>query len=123
MTQSKRERGVMKKLFALGLLMAMPASATVLVTSATPVGVTTGSTQWANAPLTVGGYAYIKSQGKCCTIVRINDMVVSADSYHQQIWITTFYSDSSGNWPVENLYWRTAELRFNSSDLQGIAIG
>jgi hypothetical protein len=111
----------MKKLFAFGLLMAMPASAAVIVTSSTPVQLAAAS-PWVDAPLAIGGYAYIKGQGKCCTIVRITDMVISADSYHQQIWITTFYSDSSGNWPVDDPYWRTSELRFNGSDLQGVTL-
>jgi hypothetical protein len=48
-------------------------------------------------------------------------MVVSNDPEHQPVWIAMFYSDSSGNWPVGSDYWRTAELRFNSSDLQGVA--
>lgn len=112
----------MKKLYAFTLVMAMPASAASVVSSPVAVQLTPSSQQSVSVPLAVGGYASIKSNGKCCTIVRITDMVLSSDAAHQPIWIATYYSDSSGNWPVGSDYWRTAQLRFDSSGLQGVAI-
>jgi hypothetical protein len=112
----------MKKLFAFTLVIAMPASAASLVKSPVVVQPVTASPQSGNVPLAVGGYATLKGSGKCCTIVRITDMVISTDPDHQPVWIGTFYSDTSGNLPANNDYWRTAELRFSSSDLQGVTV-
>lgn len=111
----------MKKLLAIGLVMAVPASAASVVSSPAPVQSSTAAPKWVDAPLTVGGYASLNN-GKCCTIVRITDMVISTGPDHQPIWITTFYSDSSGNFPADNQYSRTAERRFSSSDLHGVAM-
>jgi hypothetical protein len=114
---------MMKKVFAISLVMAMPASAASVVTSPVAVKSGTAAPNWVNAPLTVGGFAYIKAAGKCCAIVRNTDMVTSTSSDHQPVWIAIFYSDTSGNWRTDSDYWRTAELRLSSADLQGVVSG
>jgi hypothetical protein len=114
---------MMKKLFAISLVMAMPASAASVVTSPVAVKSGTATQKWVDGPLTVGGFAYIKSAGKCCVVVRITDLVTSTSSDHEPVWIAIFYSDSSGNWSADSDYWRTAELRFSSADLQGVVTG
>ena len=104
----------MKKLLLLpAACLTIPASASVVVSS--PVVV---QQKFVDGPLKVGGYAYVKSQDNCCLIVQIQDMVSTGPN--NPIWITTFYSDSSGNYPADNAYWRSVRSRFNSSDLQGL---
>lgn len=102
-----------KLLFLSALMMALPASASVVVNS--PVVIRQG---FVDAPLAVGGFASVKGDNRCCMIVRIVDVVYAGPD--NPIWITTYYSDSSGNFPADNSYWQSARLRFNSSDLQGL---
>lgn len=97
---------------------ALPATATPIVHS--PVTVQLSQTVTAaSSDLAVGGYATLRG-AKCCTIFRIVDAVVTDSPNPQKVWIVQFHSDSSGNWPIVNQYWGSAELRFNGPDLVAV---
>lgn len=81
--------------------------------------------RWAPAPLAVGGYAWHITQGPCCngTIVKIVGVVYDEEPAYRgkPLWQTQFYSDVSGNFPVDSAYERNVISYFNSEDLQGLA--
>lgn len=99
---------------------ALPVSATPIVLSPVTVQVTQGVTA-NNSDLAVGGYVTIKG-AKCCTVFRIVDVVTTDGPNPEHVWIVQFYSDSSGNWPTDSQYWRSAELRFSSADLVAVRL-
>lgn len=89
-----------------------------------PAPTPTGS--WVAAPLTVGGYAWLKNQGPCCNglIVKIVDSGITSDAdpaKRQHWWSLVYYSDVSGNFPAANPYWQTAWMTGFDEGLQGLA--
>lgn len=86
-----------------------------VVTSPAPAGTIT---QWKAAPLATGGFAFPKNQGPCCT-----GTVVHLDNYFPAsgMWAASFYSDTSGNFPVNDAYEVTLVRYFDTASLQGLA--
>lgn len=107
--------------FASALItISLPATATPIVSSPVTVQLTQ-TVAAANTDLAVGGFATLRG-AKCCTVFRIVDEVTTDGPNPQKVWIVQFYSDNSGNWPVENQYWRSAKLRFNGPDLIAVQL-
>lgn len=89
----------MKKLFALSLLMAMPASAAVVVTS--PVVV---QTYGAEAPLQNGGHARCKNLTGCRTwAAPYNDVVAEYGAVYEGALIDGWSADTAGHPAVQIL--------------------
>jgi hypothetical protein len=79
-----------------------------------------------NAPLNVGSWAFLKSQGPCCygLIVKIVgiDQTQDADpTKRQNRYAVQYYTDPSGNFPITNPYW-VGNISYNFIDgLQAVA--
>jgi hypothetical protein len=104
--------------FALALIFALPATAAPpMVQSPTSVTLPATTAAVSGASLKVGGLARVKAAG-CCLLVKITDMQTAETSDRAPIWIAYYYSDSSGSFPVNNIYARSLERRFASADLE-----
>ena len=119
----------LKPLAAALAVLAVPASSASVVTSpvvvqrppgwpSQPTQPTQPVTQWTQRSLAVGEYAFVKSQGPCCS-----GIVVHLVEYYPSsgMWATTFFQDVSGNFPSSNPYWQAQTLYFNAADLQGLS--
>ena len=89
----------MKKLFALFLLMAMPASAAVIVTGPTVASVP--GTAWARTPLKDGGYARCKNPSGCRTwTAPHNEIVAQYGNIYEGVLFDGWSASLDGSPPV-----------------------
>ena len=99
----------MKKLFAFTLLMAMPASASVVVTSPVAVNgsVATASSathQWVQAPLQTGGYARCINPNGCRNgYAPFDQSVAGYNQVYQGVVFDGWSAGNDGNPPVKVL--------------------
>jgi hypothetical protein len=90
----------------------------------TPTPPPVPSQTWVSAPLSVGGYAWIKNQGVCCNglIVKLLAVEPTGDAdpaYRSHRWLAVAFADSTGN--LDFARYPDHQSYYYDVDLQGLA--